>query len=408
MTALSPQFSNRARSTPAAYPARALSSYFTDLLSAATDIANDAASQAAEVDCFGGFPKAEFERLAEAGFLSAPLHSELGGVGLGFQSEQTGLTLQILKQIGRGNLSLGRVYEGHVNALQLVQTFGLSEQVEMFAKDAHSGKIFGVWNAEAEDGVKLLPVEKGRYRIEGSKTFCSGCGYVERPFVNGALPDGSWQMFIVPIEQVSVAVDPNWWQPPGMKASASYKVDFSGVELSDADLIAQPGDYFRQPWLTTGVVRFAAVQLGGAEALFDATRTYLQGMGRIDHPHQQARLGKMAIALEQGNLWLQGAAVQVERYAPIFGSLPNEPQPDTSQLVNYANMVRTAIEQICIDMMQLSQRCIGTRGLLPPHPMERIIRDLTLYLRQPAFDIALTSVGQHVLSETLPARELWS
>ncbi len=408
MTALSPQLSNKARDASPTNLDRTVSDRPSDLLSTAVDIANAAAGRAAAVDCFGGFPEKAFERLGEAGFLSAPLHSDWGGVGLGFQSKQTGLTLQILTQMGRGNLSVGRVYEGHVNALQLVQTFGSLVQVQRFAKDAHAGKIFGVWNAEAEDGVKLLPIGGDRYRIEGSKTFCSGCGYVERPFVNGALPDGSWQMFIVPIEQVDVKVDSDWWQPPGMKASASYKVDFSGVELTEADLIAQPGDYFRQPWLTAGVMRFAAVQLGGAEALFDATRTYLQGMGRIDHPHQQARLGKMAIALEQGHLWLQGGAVQVERYAPIFGSLPNEPQPDTSQLVNYANMVRTAIEQICIDMMQLSERCIGTRGLLPPHPMERIIRDLTLYLRQPAFDVALTSVGHHVLSETLPARELWS
>ena len=133
-----------------------------------------------------------------------------------------------------------------------MQTFGSLPQVRKFAQDARDRKIFGVWNAEAEDGVRLLPVGEGRYRLTGSKTFCSGCGYVERPFVNGTLPDGGWQMFIVPVEQVSVKVDPDWWQPPGMKASASYKVDFTGVELTAADLIGQPGDYFRQPWLSGG------------------------------------------------------------------------------------------------------------------------------------------------------------
>lgn len=377
----------------------------THVLEAAVAIADYAARHAAAVDHHGGFPAAEFERLAEAGLLSAPLHPDFDG--LGFQASQTWPTLQILKRIGCGNLSLGRVYEGHVNALQLIQTFGSPEQVQAFAQNARENKIFGVWNAEAEDGVKLWPMAGDRYRLEGCKTFCSGCGYVERPFVNGALPDGSWQMFIVPMEQVSVEVDPDWWQPSGMKASASYKVDFSGVELSPAYLIGQPGDYFRQPWLTAGVIRFAAVQLGGAEALFDATRTYLQDMGRIDHPHQQARLGQMAIALEQGNLWLRGGAAQVERYDPIFGGLPSASPPHVAQLVGYANMVRTAIEQICMDMMQLAERCVGTRGLLPPHPTERIIRDLTLYLRQPAFDAALTGVGHYALSEQTPGRHLW-
>lgn len=378
------------------------------LLATAVEISNEAALEAPLVDRIGGFPKKAFRDLAEAGFLVAPLASDLGGSGWGFESSQTALVLQILKQIGRGNLSLGRVYEGHVNGLQLVQTFGTREQISAFAADARSGKSFGVWNAESADGVKLHLLENGRYRIEGSKTFCSGCGYVERPFVNGALPDGTWQMCIVPMEKVKVDVDPSWWQPPGMRASASYKVDFSGVEIGPEKIISAPGDYFRQPWLTGGVVRFAAVQLGGAEALFDATRKFLQDMGRINHPHQQARLGKMAIALEQGNLWLQGAATQIEQYSDVFGDMPDKARTDSAQLTSYCNMVRTAIEQVCMDMMQLSERCIGTQGLLPPHPMERIIRDLTLYLRQPAFDASLTDVGAYVLTEKRPASELWS
>lgn len=389
---------------------RAARSTTAGLRDVATKIADAAAQNAAAIDRAGGFPRDEFTQLAEAGLLAAPLAAAWGGYGLGFQSEQTGLTLQILQQMGRGNLSLGRVYEGHVNALQLVQTFGTAAQVQRFAADAHQHRVFGVWNAEAQDGVKLWPLAGDRYRLEGSKTFCSGCGYVERPFVNGALPDGRWQMCIVPMERVNVAIDPDWWQPSGMKASASYKVDFSGVELAAADLIGQPGDYFRQPWLSAGVVRFAAVQLGGAEALVDATRTYLQAMNYTDHPHQQARLGQMAIALEQGQLWLAGAAAQVERYAPVFGGWPSDAASDAAlaQLVSYANMVRTAIEQICIDIMPLAERCVGTRGLLPPHPLERIIRDLTLYLRQPAFDAALTGVGQYVLSRPEPSRHLWT
>ena len=93
----------------------------------------------------------------------------------------------------------------------------------------------------------------------------------------------------------------------------------------------------------------------------------------------------MAIAIESGNLWLRGAADQVAAYAPVFGGDSTIPHPQAEQLVAYANMARTAIEQICIDVMQLCQRSVGTRGLLPPNPMERIIRDLTIYLRQPAF-----------------------
>lgn len=371
------------------------------------------------IDKQGIFPVEEFRQIAAAGLLTAPLSRQLGGLGLGFETLHTGEFLLLLKDLGLGNLVIGRIYEGHANALQLVQTFGTTEQIERYAADARScQKIFGVWNAEATDGVKIISQDNGKYRLEGSKTFCSGCGYVERPFVNGKLPDGTWQMCIVPMDEVETIVDPDWWQPSGMRATVSYKVDFTGVELEQQSLIGKPGDYFRQPWLSGGVIRFAAVQLGGAEALFNATRSYLQKLDRCEHTHQQEHLGKMAIAIESGKLWLQGAAQMVEQYAPIFGGYPEDSHERASlksllvqqrpQLVAYANMVRTSIEQTCMDTIQLSQRSIGTLGLLPPEPMERLIRDLSLYLRQPVFDAAITNVGQYVLSETVPAQKLWS
>jgi alkylation response protein AidB-like acyl-CoA dehydrogenase len=370
-------------------------------------IADFAAANANLLDKQGIFPVEEFRQIAAAGLLSAPLSRDLGGLGLGFETGHTEELLMLLKEIGRGNLVIGRIYEGHVNALQLIQTFGTSEQIATYAADAKHNKIFGVWNAEDEDGVKIIP-QSNKYRLKGSKTFCTGCGYVERPFVNGKLPDGGWQMCIVPMDEIETVADPDWWQPAGMRATVSYKVDFTGVELEPNSLIAGSGDYFRQPWLSGGVIRFAAVQLGGAEALFDTTRQYLQKLNRCDHPHQQERLGKMAIAIESGNLWLRGAANLVDSYAPVFGGYPDDNQEQASKLVAYANMVRTAIEQICMDTIQLSQRSIGTLGLLPPEPMERIIRDLTLYLRQPAFDIAVSDVGKYVLTETGNASQLWS
>ncbi len=258
-------------------------------LARAKEIAAYCAANAAASDRLGAFPVREFELIADSGLLEAPLQTYLGGWGAGIDANTIYETLMLLKCIGSGNLAVGRIYEGHVNALQLVQSFGTREQIEQLAEDARlRHKIFGVWNAEAEGGVKIIPLSDGRYRLEGSKTFASGCGYVDRPFVNGALSDGTWQMCIVPMEEVATVSDPSWWRPMGMRATASYKVDFTGVELDAKWLIGKPGDYDRQPWLTAGVIRFAAVQLGGAEALFDATRQYLHELKRTEDPHQQA------------------------------------------------------------------------------------------------------------------------
>lgn len=380
-----------------------------DLRARADEVAEFCAANASSVDYIEAFPVEEFRLIAQTGLLQVPLESELGGLGLGIDSGSVEELLTLLRRFGRANLIVGRIYEGHVNALQLVQTFGTPAQIRACASEVcNHRRIYGVWNAEEHDGVKIFPLDNGRYRLEGAKTFATGCGYVERPFVNGTLPDGTWQMCIVPMEKVETVSDPGWWQPMGMRATASYKVNFTGVELAQSDLIGQPGDYFRQPWLTAGVVRFAAVQLGGAEALFDAARQFLASLNRTKDPYQEERFGKIAIAIESGALWLRGAAERLRDYAPAFGGSAALPNNKTEALVAYTSMVRTAIEQICMDTIQLTERSVGTRGLLPPHLMERVVRDLTLYLRQPAFDIALATVGQYALKNSSGVETLWN
>lgn len=373
----------------------------SDLISHAKQIADESFAEAAATDSVEKFPSETMRRLGEKDLLSAPLSAEFGGANLGTKSGTNYALLQILKHLGRGNLVVGRVYEGHFNALLLISLFGSKSQIEKFSGDAKMGKLFGVWNTEAADGVKIFPLDENKFRLEGAKTFATGAGFVTRPFVNGALPDGGWQMTVVPLEKVSAETDSSWWNPMGMRASRSFKMDFSGVEIEAENLIGAAGDYYQQPWFSGGSVRFAAVQFGAAEAIFDETRKYLQTLGRIDDPFQKMRLGQMAILIETGNLWLKNTAEKLDE----FMSEPTAQKSET--FLAYANMMRTEIEKICVEMMNLCQKSVGARGLNKPFHFERIIRDLTIYLRQPAPDAALADAGKFVLESSISADDLW-
>lgn len=367
-----------------------------NLLTAATGVVRKLQEFAPVYDRERAFPATSFELIRDASLLQAPL--QLVTAGSRFDM------LSILRHIGRGDLSVGRLYEGHVNALQLIQTFGTAAQVERWSTDVtRDGLLFAVWNTEAGDGVLLTPETDGSIRMEGSKTFASGAGNVQRPIVTGRLPDGGWQMCVVPMDQVQTTIDPSWWQPPGMHASTSFKVDFTGVTLQQADLLGEPDDYHRQPWFFGGAIRFAAVHLGGAEALFDATRAFLRKLDRTGDPHQQARMGEAAMLIESGNLWLAGAARNVD-IDPV--QRPRDDN-DIQRSINYAHMTRLAIEKICLDIIRITERAVGARGMLYPEPMERIMRDLMLYLRQPAPDAAQTSAGKYVLENEAPGCEVW-
>ena len=375
------------------------------LLAQARQIAADAAAGAAAIDREDAFPVREFAALGASGLLGAPLSRLLGGLGLGTARGGMEALLHILTTLGWGNLSLARLYEGHVNALGLIQTFGTPDQARRLARDAVGQHIFAVWNTEGADGIRLIPIGGDRYRLEGAKTFASGAGHVTRPLLTGALPDGGWQMVVPAMEHAGGAIDTASWRPLGMRASASYTIDLSGFEIGPDALIGAPGDYYRQPWFSGGAIRFAAAQLGGAIALLDATRAELHALGRAADPFQRSRVGEAAIATQSGMQWLRAAASMAER-SPLGGAYVATVPDD--EMVAFANMTRTAIERICLDVLEIAERAIGARALLQPHPIERIGRDLTLYLRQPAPDATLLNVGEHVLRSSRSTLDAWS
>ncbi len=310
--------------------------------------------------------------------------------------------LLLLKAVGRGSLPAGRIYEGHVNALHLIQLYGNSQQKKYWIDCAtEQRQLFGIWNTEFRDGIKIHQLSDDEYEIEGSKTFCSGAGEVDQMIITGRLLSGTqnlgWQMVVVPLEKLDERrIDASFWNPMGMTASASYKVDYTGIRLRKSDLLGQPDDYHQQPAFSGGAVRFAAVHLGGAEALFEHTRRQLQQRDRVDHAYQLHRLGQLAIAVEGGNQWLSGAAGNA-LYA--YNS--------TEQVMEYANMVRTAITGLCQEVIQLTLSSVGVQGCMKPNPVERIIRDLQTYLCQPNPDGALASVGNYVGHALSPLSQLW-
>ena len=297
--------------------------------------------------------------------------------------------LRLLYDVGRGSLPLGRIFEGHVNALELVARFASPEQRDRYYAEAQAGKMFGVWNTEAGGGINVHDLGGGRYEIQGAKTFCSGAADVERPIITGHLwRDGKvvgWQMLIVPMERVDDArVDDSFWDPLGMQASASFRVDFSGIRVGEADLLGAPDDYHAQPHFSGGAIRFAAVQLGGARALYDHATAMLKSMHRENDPYQIHRVADMALAHETGLNWLAMAP---------YRALPGHHAE--ADVIHFANMTRTAILRCCNQVLDVAEMAVGARGFLQPKPIQRIYCDLRMYLRQPAPDSALAAVGRH-------------
>ncbi|HZJ21246.1 MAG TPA: acyl-CoA dehydrogenase family protein [Pricia sp.] len=333
-----------------------------------------------------GFPHHSFDYLRSTDVMKCCVPSGYGGQGWGSHYGNSDV-LELLWEIGAYDLSVGRIFEGHVNALLLVDTYGSDDQKQRYFEEAANGVLFGVWNSEFPDDALILDAEGTDLILQGAKVFCSGAGHVDRPIVTAEGPDGR-QMLILTMEDYSLKEDYRYWNPLGMKASVSCRFDFFGIAVQNHQLLGRGGDYDRQPDFTGGAVRFAAVQLGGAEAAIQETVEYLQKYGRNENPDHFRRLGQLAILRERGRVWL-------DRVAKAADNRVARP----SQYVHYANMFRTEVRNLCEEVLKLCELSVGLKGMMAPHPLERIHRDLSLCLKQPGPHKALSDVGEFFASQ---------
>lgn len=289
--------------------------------------------------------------------------------------------LALLAAVGRGDLSVGRIFEGHVNACWLIEEYGTAAQCQHYREIASQAGLFGVWNTDAPEDPLRLEGET----LAGKKNFATGVDGLSHAIVT-ITEAGARRMIVVPT--VGRPVDRSWWRPLGMRASGSHIVDMTGVKVEPEWFLGSSDDYIRQPWFSAGAARFLAVQVGGMHAVFDAAVAHLRRTDRASNPYQSHRLARMGVAVETGYLWL-------DRVVDAWNVAATNPSSEEPKLyvMAAANAARLAVEMAAMSLLDDAERAIGAGGMIAPHPFERLMRDMRTYLRQPNPDGAAAAFG---------------
>lgn len=338
-------------------------------------------------------PIRELERFADIGLVMAAFPRSHGGLGLGTEPGMTLPMLRLLAITGGADLAIGRIVEGHINGILLVHRYGTPEQLDRLAEDTRAGMLSGVWNTGGQEPLRLHESADKEFHYAGIKTFATGAAFIQRPIVTAEFVDGNgkargWQMTIPPMEVVSPKLDRSFWHPFGMESSESFQIDFTGASIESEDLIGQPGDFYRDPMFYGGTIRFASVQAGAVLRLHAMFTEWLNQRGRADDPYQIARLGEIAILAQEAVLWIERAAAVADQ------SFHRSEKGHIERMHECADMTRTAILRIATRVIQLVTDGVGAHGLLQPSRFERVLRDLTMYLRQPAPDYVVATIGR--------------
>ncbi|MCW6509425.1 acyl-CoA dehydrogenase [Hyphomicrobiales bacterium BP6-180914] len=331
--------------------------------------------------------------LFRSGLAMAPFQIELGGEDLVAPRMHQDL-VAVLRLVGGADLSIARLYEGHVNAIALVRRYGTATQLERLARDVADGSLAGVWGADDATGLWAEDIG-GSWQLKGRKILASGAGFVTRPLVTARTDAG--QVMLLPRLEAGERADVSGWTAQGMRSTATGSVDFSGMVLDAEQVLGSPGDFMRQPHFSGGAWRFCAVHLGAAERLVDLLREHLVSRGRDGDPYQQQRIAQCVAATTTASFWIADAARRL-----------SDETADPIATVAFVNLTRMVTERAALDVLEAVHRGIGLAAFVRPHPVERIARDLSTYLRQPVPDLAMADAARAILASPRATASLWS
>ena len=163
---------------------------------AVRDVLDEIAANAAELDAQPAFPRAAFAALRDAGALTPPPDAR-GGVGAG------------ARRSPRPTARVGRIFEGHLNALRAAaRSTGSTRRTTCSASGAPTRRRDEGEPAHIEDDA-----------LHGEKVFCSGAGGLDR-----ALVIARGHARLRRPRTTHVEIDKRWYRAGGMRASESHRV----------------------------------------------------------------------------------------------------------------------------------------------------------------------------------------
>lgn len=274
-----------------------------------------------------------------------------------------------LSALGRTDLILARLAEGHLDAVAILAEAGRSPRPDA---------LYGVWaSASGGTGIAATPSEGG-WTLDGLLRFCSGALTLDRALVSARDADGALLLLDIDVHDAAVRPVLGSWPAVGMDASESLDVSVSVLPVASTDLVGGPGFYVERTGLHLGGIGVAAVWLGGAQGLLDATLAHLSG--RDPDPHQLAHLGAVAAALES-------AAAVLVHLADVLSEAKTAtdtglPEVSWDHLAALALLGRSSVEAACQVALSRLPRVAGPVVLCHVNAYAHRLADLTVYVRQ--------------------------
>jgi len=301
------------------------------------------------------------QALVEAGLDQLPLPG----------NGQTLERFQRLAEVGGHDLGLCKLYEGHTDALAIIQQLGGSPT---------PGSTWGMWAAEPPQARVRVSPSGHMVLLNGRKAWCSGAAVLSHALLTAWDEQDRQQLVAVALDQPGVNVTHDGWQAVGMGATGSVEVLFEGAE---AQAIGNPGDYLQRPGFWQGGIGIAACWYGAAQSIAERLRRHC---AQRQEPHALAHLGAVDSALHAAAEVLRVSALAIDA-APL----------DDAELL--ARRARSVVEHSTELVIQHVGHALGAGPYCKDRQFAQLIADLPVFLRQSHAERDLAALGLKVINE---------
>ena len=345
---------------------------------------------AAQRDADPAFPEEPFRALASAGLLSMPVPDPVGARGrrASFSEEW-----RVLRVVAAVDGSVGRIFDGHLNGVERLAALAPEPLRTRELEAVAAGELLlGVWGADPIPGegqpARLVDAETGPV-LEGVKTFCSGSTGLNRALVAvrdiGGAP-GPPLLAYVDLESGGIEVDRSWFRGFGMRSSESHRVVFRGARV--LAILGEPGELVREPYFARDAIRTAVTWAGIADLALSTALGILasKSAGREPDEIVSVAAGRMLAACDTVDRWLEHAARQADE------------DPEKS-LANFSTSLRATVAESCREILDEAARACGSHPFAVASPLDRVRRDLELFLLQHRLEPALARAGRGAITE---------
>jgi alkylation response protein AidB-like acyl-CoA dehydrogenase len=282
--------------------------------------------------------------------------------------------LDAVRRVAASDIALGRVFDGHRNALERLLLHRPHDVPEAERVAAAAGELaLGVWGADPgpNDGPPAVLVDGPSGPVlRGVKTFCSGAGLLDRAIVLVRRSAEGPPILPVLVDlraPGTVEVDRTWFVGEALRESRSDRVVFDGAPV--LAILGEEGTLTTEPWISGDALRSSAVWAGGVDAILD--RLAMLGAARPLDAADRERLGRADAIRATVDVWIDAGLAAVEHAQA--GGVPPGPT---------IGAMRLELTERIRALLRLAAELTGSRGLVADASLSRARAGLDVLLLQ--------------------------